>query len=167
MMVSLLTHICVTRPQCVNTQSMTVSYKISWTKLDWYKKNKKNNSNNSYRNLVYIIINSLRLSASVNYTIIGSDNGLLPGWHQAIIWTNAGVLLTGLLGTNLSEILIEIYTFSFKKMHLKMLLGKWQPFCLGLNVLAWLSSLCILMLSDIHTIGCWNIFEMILGKKVW
>ena len=20
---------------------------------------------------------------------IGSDNGLLPGWHQAIIWTNA------------------------------------------------------------------------------
>ena len=21
-----------------------------------------------------------------------SDNGLLPGWHQAIIWTNAGIL---------------------------------------------------------------------------
>ena len=25
-------------------------------------------------------------------TIIGSDNGLLPGQHQAIIWTNAGIL---------------------------------------------------------------------------
>ena len=26
-------------------------------------------------------------------TIIGSDNGLLPGWCQAIIWMNAGMLL--------------------------------------------------------------------------
>ena len=43
-----------------------------------------------------------------NLTIIGSDNGLLPGRHQAIIWTNAGILLTGPLGTNFSEILIEI-----------------------------------------------------------
>ena len=67
--------------------------------------------------------------------IIGSDNGLLPGWHQAIIWTNDGILLTGTLGTNLSEILSEIHTFSFKKMHLKMTSAKWRPFCLGLNVL--------------------------------
>ena len=28
-------------------------------------------------------------------TTIGSDNGLLPGLHQAIIWTNAGILLIG------------------------------------------------------------------------
>ena len=28
-------------------------------------------------------------------TIIGSDNGLSPGRHQAIIWTNAGKLLIG------------------------------------------------------------------------
>ena len=27
-----------------------------------------------------------------NLTIIGSDNGLLPGQRQAIIWTNAGLL---------------------------------------------------------------------------
>ena len=27
------------------------------------------------------------------------------------------------------------YTFSFKKMHLKILSGKWWPFCLSLNVL--------------------------------
>ena len=68
-------------------------------------------------------------------TIIGSDNGLSPGRRQAIIWTNDGILLIGPLGTNFSEILIAIYIFSFKKMHLKMSSGNWQPFCLGLNVL--------------------------------
>ena len=61
-------------------------------------------------------------------TIIGSDNGLSPGRRQAIIWTNAGILSIGPLGTNFSEILIEILTFSFKKMHLKMSSGKWRPF---------------------------------------
>ena len=68
-------------------------------------------------------------------TIIGSDNGLSPGRRQAIIWTNAGILLTGSLGTNFSEILIEILTFLFKKMHLKISSAKWRPFCHGLNVL--------------------------------
>ena len=50
-------------------------------------------------------------------TTIGSDNGLLPDWCQAIIWTNAGILLAGHLGTYFCEILTEIHTFSFKKMH--------------------------------------------------
>ena len=39
------------------------------------------------------------------------------------------------MGTNISEIWIKIYTFSFKKMHLKMLSGKWWPFCLCLNMI--------------------------------
>ena len=68
-------------------------------------------------------------------TIIGSDNGLLPGRRQAIIWTNAELLLNGPLGTNFSEILIEILSFSFKKMCLKVSSAKWSLFCLGLNVL--------------------------------
>ena len=68
-------------------------------------------------------------------TTIGSDNGLSPGRRQDIIWTIAGILLIGPLGTNFSEILIKIQTFSFKKMHLKMSSAKWRPFCLGLNVL--------------------------------
>ena len=38
-------------------------------------------------------------------TIIDSDNGLSPGQCQAIIWTNAGILLVGFLGTNFIEIL--------------------------------------------------------------
>ena len=68
-------------------------------------------------------------------SIIGSDNGLSPGRRQAIIWTNAEILLIGSLGTNFSESLIEILTFSFKKMRLKISSAKWRPFCLGLNVL--------------------------------
>ena len=42
-----------------------------------------------------------RIYASVNQTIIGSDDGLSPVWHQAIIWTNVerGLLLNGPLGT--------------------------------------------------------------------
>ena len=69
-------------------------------------------------------------------TIIGSDNDLSPGRRQAIIWTNAGILLIGSLGTNFSEILIEIQTISFRKMHLKMSSAKWRPFCLGFNELS-------------------------------
>ena len=67
--------------------------------------------------------------------IIGSDNGLSPGRRQAIIWTNAEILLIGPLGTNFSEISIEIYKFSFKKINSKVSSGKWRPSSLGLNVL--------------------------------
>ena len=69
-------------------------------------------------------------------TIIGSDNGLSPERRQAIIWTNAGILLIGPLGTNFSEILIEIQTFSLKKIRLKMSSAKCCSFRLGLNVLS-------------------------------
>ena len=68
-------------------------------------------------------------------TIIGSDNGSSPSRRQAIIWTNVGMLLIGPLGTNFSEILIEIYIISSKKMHLKLSSAKRWPFCLGHNVL--------------------------------
>ena len=70
-----------------------------------------------------------------NLTIIRSDNRFSPGRHEAIIYTNAGILLIGILGTNFSEIAIKIHAFSFKTMNLKRSSAKWQPFCLGLNVL--------------------------------
>ena len=93
----------------------------------------------SSRYLVKSHINLLRQSDAYicvsKQTIIGSYNGLSPGRRQAIIWTNAGILLIGPLGTNFREILIGIQTFSFKKIHLKMSSAKWRPFCLGLNVL--------------------------------
>ena len=83
---------------------------------------------------------------------IGSDNALSPGRRQAIIWTNAGILLIGHFGTNFSEISIEIYTFSFKKMHLKMSSGKRWQFCLGLNMLMmlWIDVSLHRMCSKLH-----------------
>ena len=66
-------------------------------------------------------------------TIIGSDDGLSSVWHQAIIWISAGILLIIPLGTNFSEILFKINTFSFKKIYWNRSSGKWRPFCLRLN----------------------------------
>ena len=103
-----------------------------------------------------------------NLTIIGSDNGLLPGQREAITWTNVGILLIGPLGTNFSEMWIEIHTFPFKKIHLKMPSGKWRPFCLGLNVLIMLEEIpseilrCCWMRPPIeYSIAC------IVWRKIW
>ena len=61
-------------------------------------------------------------------------------WHRlGDMWTsepNAGLLLIGPLGTNFSENLIEIYTFLFNKLHVKMPSGKRRPLRIGLNVSA-------------------------------
>ena len=56
--------------------------------------------------------------------IIGSDNGLSPD-----------ILSIRTLGIIFSEILMEIHTFLFKNMYLKISVAKWRPFCLGFNVL--------------------------------
>ena len=82
-------------------------------------------------------------------TNIGSDNGLSPTRRQAIIWTNAGILLIRPSRTNFSEILIKIDVFSFKKMHLKMSSAKCRPFCLGLNVTTWTNAIKI-QVTDTH-----------------
>ena len=65
--------------------------------------------------------------------VVVSDNGMSPGRCRAIFWTNAVMLLIGPIRTNFVEILITIYIFSFKKMHLKLSLGNWRPFCLAIN----------------------------------
>ena len=44
--------------------------------------------------------------------------------RQAIIWTNAGILSYGPLGTKLQ------WNHFIQEMHLKMSSGKWRPFCL-------------------------------------
>ena len=56
---------------------------------------------------------------------------LLPVWHQAVTWSNVCLLLIGALGTDFSEIRSKIQQYAYKKMHLKMLSAKWQPFCLS------------------------------------
>ena len=94
-----------------------------------------------------------------NLTIIGPDNGLSPGRRQAIIWTNPGILLIGPWGTNFSEILIGIHTFSFKKIHLRMSSAKWRPFCLGLNVLTHLPLAFYICLAELshHWFESWPV----------
>ena len=65
--------------------------------------------------------------ASVNYVIIGSGNGLVPGHHVNQCWIianwtlgdNAELLLIGPSGRNFNEIWIYIQNFSFITMHLK------------------------------------------------
>ena len=78
--------------------------------------------------------NSLKPSDS-KLTIIGSDNSLLPGQHQAIIWITAGILLIGPFEINFNKILIRIHQFSFKKMRSKVSSAKCRPFCLNNNEL--------------------------------
>ena len=99
-----------------------------------------------------------------NQTTIGSDNGLLPGRHQAITWANAGILLFGSLGAK------------FNKKHLNMLSEKWRPFCLCLNVLTLPNKvmhkhyahgcvmLCFIVVMSYILIGWINLFTYDLQK---
>ena len=67
-------------------------------------------------------------------TIIDSDDAMSPGWRQAIIGTNAVIMLIDPVATNNNEMFNEIHTFSFQEMHLKISSAKRRPFCLGLYV---------------------------------
>ena len=130
---------------------------IQQTPTDWYTLQASFNFGNQYKSVNYphryaVFILHIKIQWNLpslclthwgrvrhvcvsKLAIIGSDYGLSPDRRQAIIWTNAGLLLIGPLGTNFSKISIEILTFSFKKMHLKLSSAKRRPFCLGLNVL--------------------------------
>ena len=58
--------------------------------------------------------------ASLNWVSTGSGNGLSPVRRQAITWTSADLLSIRPLGTNFSEIQIEIQNLSFMKTHLNL-----------------------------------------------
>ena len=70
------------------TEIFLVNPRVHWCLIHWGR-------------VTYICVDDL--------TIIGSDSGLSPGQRQAIIWANAGILLIRPLGTNFSEILLEIF----------------------------------------------------------
>ena len=72
---------------------------------------------------------------NVHYVNSLRPNDAFVHRHQAITWSNDGILLIVPLGTNLSEIFIKIHAFSFKKVHLNTSSVKRRPFCLCLNVL--------------------------------
>ena len=67
-----------------------------------------------------------------NLTIIGLDNDLSPCRRRVIIWTSAGIFVNWTVRYKFQW---SRDTFLLKKMHLEIPSGKWQPFCLGLNVL--------------------------------
>ena len=97
-------------------RASTIWYWPCWTAIIW------SNTITHWGRLTHIYVSNL--------TITASDNGVSPGRRQDIIWTNVGILLIGPLGTNFSEILIDINTSSFNKMPLKMSPGKWsRPQC--------------------------------------
>ena len=132
-------------PWCYSTRASVSTvltiYSLYWTssiqKYPWARNILSENKNTFWKKLPSCLTHWGRVThiCVSKLTIIGSDNGLSPGRRQAIICTNAGVVLIRPIGTNFSEILIGNQTFPFKKMHLKMSSAKWRPLYLGLNVL--------------------------------
>ena len=68
-------------------------------------------------------------------TIIGSDNGLSPGRRQAIIWTNAGILLIGPLYTNIRWNFNRNWNILDEKNTFENVVCDMLSISLGLNVL--------------------------------
>ena len=144
MLISLLTHLCITWPQRVKKDTIFFLEERVWealkpqllactlkhvTKPQCYMKPTSILVSRSANQILLVtnsILKKLRLIevewtqwskyALVNYVTFGSDNGLSPGQRQAIIWSSVGILIIGPLGTIFSEILIGIQTFSIKKM---------------------------------------------------
>ena len=118
-------------PSSWQTRHICLTYLFTWLLITWWHDNPGHQQlchwptypgifQFQHRKRVIVLTHWGRLMhiCVSKLTIIGSDNGLSPGRRQAIIWTNAGILLIRTSGTNFSEILNEILAFSFKKMHL-------------------------------------------------
>ena len=123
MMVNLPTYICVTRPQWVKGRPIHHHWILDFQ----YWIHTINKKITHWGQVTKIRFCKL--------TTIASDSGLSPGRRQAIIRTSAGILLIEHLGTNFSDILVGIHTFSFKIMPPKMSSAKWFSLYLSRNVL--------------------------------
>ena len=96
---------------------------------------------------IYQVVTGVTSVVGVPSThLVGSDNGLSPGRRQAIIWTNVGILSIEYLGTNISEILIKIRSFSLKEKAFENVVRKMGAIlsrpqcvntCIGLKQLGW------------------------------
>ena len=76
------------------------------------------------------------VATDANVVTMSPDVALLAGTTQfGRVPKKFLVSQPGHLGTNFNKIFTEIHACSFTKIHLKMLSGKWWPFCLSLNVL--------------------------------
>ena len=74
---------------------------------------------------------------SGNHVVYRQTDGRTDGRTRWIQYTPppTGLLSIRPQGEYFNEILIKIKTFSFKKIHLKVLSAKSRPFCLGFDVL--------------------------------
>ena len=80
---SALVHVMAWCHTCDNPLPKPNVDKVSWRHMA----SPNHNHLTHWDRVTHICINKL--------TIIGSDNGLVPNRHQAIIWINAGLLLIG------------------------------------------------------------------------
>ena len=137
MMDNLLTHISVTRPQWVKQWHLRPIINI-FVFMNVHDHCSHLQHALNWQNM-FSMLNSLRSSDTIWRCRTGSTLvqviNMSPVRHQAVIWTNVDLLLIGPLGTNFSDIMNKIQTFSQNKMHMKMLSPKWQPFCSGPTVL--------------------------------
>ena len=78
--------------------------------------NSYNTSQHRYGIYIYLSEAWGRLDVSVNWVIIGSGNGLVPGKHQVTTWTNGDFSSITLSMKHLNEISFKIQSFSFNKM---------------------------------------------------
>ena len=69
-------------------------------------------------------------------TMVSSDNGLSPGRRQAIICTNAGILLIGLLRKKLQWSFNRNWNIFSQENARQKCSAKWRLFRLGLNFLS-------------------------------
>ena len=107
--------------QCWNIVNFSLRNKFQWNF----------NRNSS----IFIQENAFENVVCQMASILSRPQWVKHWFRKWLIWTNAGILLIWLIGTNFNEMLTKIHTFSFKKMDLKMSSGKLRPLCLGLNVL--------------------------------
>ena len=87
-------------------------------------------------------INSLDRVTHISFsklTIIGSGNGLSPDRHQVILWIKAGILLMWSFGTDFSEPPNRNSYIFILEDALENVVWKWQSFCVGLNMLKYIS----------------------------
>ena len=68
-------------------------------------------------------------------TIVGSDKRLLAWTSPSHYLNQCWDIVNWTRRNKLQRNINKFHTFSSMKMHMKMLFGKWRPFCLGLNEL--------------------------------
>ena len=108
---------------------------------------------------------------------IGSNNGLAPGRHQAIIWTNDAILLIGPSGTNFSEIhrnsniFIQENAFEIVVCHLVSLKTKAWFLCFTMSGLGFFSAAYSVFVFRSVFMSCcnrrWHTFLTFSHQKCW